>query len=243
MSGCPTSARSARSFALSFVKLVAPSTVGNAAVNIRLLTKAGLSEAAAAASVAAGQIAAVLVTVPLLLLLGLLTGQAVASGLAPSSTALAIAGLVAALVALLLLVRPVRERLRRLWRGFADQGLPSLMEALQSPAKLAQGVGGNLLLTAGYTVCLYACVRAVGADISIPLAAVVFLTGNTVGAAIPTPGGLGAVEAALATGLTAAGVPSGLAVPITLLYRLVSFWLPLGPGYLAWTGMQKRGLL
>ncbi len=229
--------------ALSFVKLVAPATIGNAAVNIRLLTKAGMADAAAAASVAAGQVAAILVTVPLLLLLGLLTGQAVASGLAPSPTALAVAGLVVALAALLLLVRPVRERLRRLWRGFVDQGLPPLMEAVQTPSKLAQGVGGNLLLTAGYTVALYACVRAVGADIVMPVAAVVFLTGNTVGAAVPTPGGLGAVEAALATGLTAAGVPGGLAVPATLLFRLVSFWLPLAPGYLAWTQMQRRGLL
>jgi len=175
--------------------------------------------------------------------LSVLTGQAVASGLAPSPAALGVVGFGVAALALLLLVRPIRDRLRRLWQSVVDQGLPQLLEAVQTPRKLVQGVGGNLLLTAGYSLCLYASVRAVGADVNLAAAAIVFLTGNTVGTAIPTPGGIGAVEAALVAGLGAAGVPGGLAVPAVLLFRLLSFWLPLLPGYIAWNRMQAKGYL
>jgi uncharacterized protein (TIRG00374 family) len=72
---------------------------------------------------------------------------------------------------------------------------------------------------------------------------VVQLVGNTVGTAVPTPGGLGAVEAALTAGVTAIGVSTGVAVSSVLLYRLVSFWLPILPGWIMWTQMQKRNLL
>jgi len=229
--------------ALSFVRLVAPTTIGNTAVNIRMLTRAGVPPPAAAASVAASQVAAVLVTVPLLLVLGLLTGRAATAGLAPSGTALAIVGLALFVAVAVIFLTPLRDRARRLWKAFIDTGLPRLLDVLQSPVKLAQGVGGNLLLTLAYTAALDASLRAVGAEASFAALALVFLTGNTVGTAVPTPGGLGAVEAALVAGLGAAGVPASEAVSGVLLFRLVTFWLPLLPGWIAWTRLQRSGAL
>jgi uncharacterized protein (TIRG00374 family) len=64
-----------------------------------------------------------------------------------------------------------------------------------------------------------------------------------VGQAAPTPGGLGAVEAAMAAGLTAAGLDGGVAVSAVLTFRLVTFWLPTVPGYAALHTMQRQGLL
>jgi uncharacterized membrane protein YbhN (UPF0104 family) len=51
------------------------------------------------------------------------------------------------------------------------------------------------------------------------------------------------VEAALATGLTAAGLPSETAVSAVLLFRLVTFWLPVLPGWLAFNALQRRELV
>ena len=51
------------------------------------------------------------------------------------------------------------------------------------------------------------------------------------------------VEAALAAGLTAAGLDAGVAVTAVLLYRLVTFWLPTVPGYWAFTYLTKKNLL
>ncbi|MET0999873.1 MAG: lysylphosphatidylglycerol synthase transmembrane domain-containing protein [Marmoricola sp.] len=53
-----------------------------------------------------------------------------------------------------------------------------------------------------------------------------------------TPGGLGFVEAGLTTVLVLAGVSSDQAVLGTLLYRLVSFWLPIPVGAFAWAGWR-----
>ena len=58
----------------------------------------------------------------------------------------------------------------------------------------------------------------------------IFLVANAIGSAVPTPGGLGGVEAALTFSFGAAGVPAGIALSATLLYRALFYWLriPLG---------------
>lgn len=99
------------------------------------------------------------------------------------------------------------------------------------------------MLTLGYVACLDASVRAFGGEVSFAALAVVYVTGNTVGTAVPTPGGLGAVEAALTAGLGAAGLGAGIAVPAVLLFRLLTFWLPIIPGWLAWNRLQRHGWL
>jgi uncharacterized protein (TIRG00374 family) len=53
-----------------------------------------------------------------------------------------------------------------------------------------------------------------------------------------TPGGLGFVDAGLTALLVLIGVSADTALIGTLLYRLVSFWLPIPLGLLAWTGWR-----
>ena len=50
-------------------------------------------------------------------------------------------------------------------------------------------------------------------------------------------------EAALAAGLTAAGLPGGIAVSSVLLFRLITFWIPTIPGYAAFNWLTKKGYL
>ncbi len=47
---------------------------------------------------------------------------------------------------------------------------------------------------------------------------------------LPTPGGLGSLDAALMLTLTAAGVPGAAALSAVFGYRLLTAWLPLFPG-------------
>ena len=88
-----------------------------------------------------------------------------------------------------------------------------------------------------------ACMILFSGSLSLAVIAVVYLAGATLGQAAPTPGGLGAVEAALSAGLIAAGLDGGIAVSAVLLYRLVTFWLPTVPGYWAFTWLTKKGAL
>jgi undecaprenyl-diphosphatase len=62
-----------------------------------------------------------------------------------------------------------------------------------------------------------------------------------IAAAAPSPGGLGAIEAALVAGLTGVGMQAGPAVSAVLLYRLATYWLPVAPGWLSWRALLRRG--
>ena len=52
--------------------------------------------------------------------------------------------------------------------------------------------------------------------------------------------GLGAVEAALTAGLTAAGVPGAVAVSAVLLFRLLTFWVPVPLGWAALNFLERK---
>ncbi len=229
--------------ALGFVRLVAPSALGIAAMNSRLLLRMGISLPSAAASVAASQAAAFLVSVPLIIVLALLTGREVTFGIRLSTVLVAVGVVVLTAAVVLWLVPAVRTRATKAWRSFIERGLPRLLDAVQDPKRLAMGLGGNLLLTLAYGVALYASVAAVGAEIPIATATLIFVSGNAVGSIVPTPGGLGAVEAALTAGLTAAGVPGGEAISAVIIFRLATFWLPIPIGWYAWTRLQRAGAL
>jgi uncharacterized protein (TIRG00374 family) len=69
------------------------------------------------------------------------------------------------------------------------------------------------------------------------------LAGAAISSAAPTPGGVGATEAALIAGYTAVGVTAATAFAAVLLFRLVTFWLPILPGWLALVGLQRSGRL
>jgi uncharacterized membrane protein YbhN (UPF0104 family) len=229
--------------ALGFVRLIAPSTLGIAALNTRLLVRMRIPLPSAAASVAASQAAAFLVSVPLIIVLGLLTGRTVDFSINLSTIVVAVGAVVLTAAVVLWLVPGVRTRAARAWRSFLERGLPRLLDAVQDPRRLAMGLGGNLLLTLGYGVALYASVRAVGAEIPIATATLIYVSGNAVGSIVPTPGGLGAVEAAITAGLTAAGIPGGEAFTAVILFRLITFWLPIPVGWLAWNRLQRAGAL
>ena len=65
-----------------------------------------------------------------------------------------------------------------------------------------------------------------------------------VGTLAPTPGGLGAVEGLLIALFVSFGVPSATAVAVVLTYRLINFWLPIPPGFIAYVVVRPgRGAI
>jgi uncharacterized membrane protein YbhN (UPF0104 family) len=98
-------------------------------------------------------------------------------------------------------------------------------------AKALAGAAGNRVLD--YSA-LVAALVAVGAEARPSLVLVAYVGALALGMIPITPGGLGFVEAGLTTLLVLAGVDADQAVVGTLLYRLVSFWLPIPAGALAW---------
>jgi uncharacterized membrane protein YbhN (UPF0104 family) len=226
--------------AASFVKLVAPAAVSGIAINTRYLQKAGLPAGQAAASVGASQLTGMVFHVSMLVLLGSITGGIDGPSLPPSRIII-IALLSAAVVAIVVFaIGPLRRLITSRVGSLFDGVIPRLLDVLQSPKKIATGAGGTVLLTLAFVVCLDASVRAFGGSLSFTTVAVVFLTGNALGSAAPTPGGLGAVEGALSLGLTLAGLPAGTATSAVLMYRLLTFWLPVLPGWAAFAHLQRK---
>ena len=74
-------------------------------------------------------------------------------------------------------------------------------------------------------------IEAFGGGTTFVTVTVVTMIGGTLASAAPTPGGVGAVEAALIGGLAAFGVPAAVAVPSVLLYRVLTCWLPVFFGW------------
>ncbi|UED84312.1 lysylphosphatidylglycerol synthase transmembrane domain-containing protein [Streptomyces profundus] len=224
----------------SFVKLVAPAAIGGAALNARYLQRQGLRPGHAVASVGASQLFGLGSHVVLLLTFGYLTGTEHTPNLSPSRTV--IAGLLTVAVAALIVTavpslrKAILERVRTLFAGV----VPRMLDVVQRPKKLLAGIGGMLLMTLAFVMCLDASLRAFGWELSYPTIAVVFLAGNALGSAAPTPGGIGAIELTLSAGLTAFQVPPQVALGAVLLFRLMTFWLPVLPGWLAFTQLTRK---
>lgn len=101
-----------------------------------------------------------------------------------------------------------------------------------------------LLAAAGNTgfdyLALLCALRAVGASPRPSLVVLAYASAELL-AQIPfTPGGLGFVEAGLVGTLTLAGVPGHAALAATLLYRLVSYWIPIPAGGAAYLLLRRR---
>ena len=228
----------------SFVTLVTPAAVGGAALNIRYLQRRKIPAPVAAASVGVSQLVAFVLHILLLVVSIAIAGAADKSPIRPPPTwsYFVLAGLV--VVAGVVLALPAGRRLLRARvQPIFGQVLPRLLEVAQQPRKLAQGIGGALLLSLAYIFCLAACVQAFHGKAAIASIAVVYLTGAALGSIIPTPGGIGAVEAALTAGLVAAGLHGTEAASSVLLFRLLTFWLPVPFGGAALNYLERQGVL
>jgi uncharacterized protein (TIRG00374 family) len=239
----PTHLRFVRTFmtqlAVAFSGLLAPAAIGNIALNTRYLQRAGVAPAAAGASVGLAQVFQFSSYALLIAISGVIAGTGPQASFQPSPKI--VATVLFVLVALVSLLAVPRVR-----RFFTARVIPQLRAVLpqvlgvfQRPAKLAQLFGGALMLDMSFVAALYCAVRSFGAQPALAAVAVVYFAGAIIGSAVPTPGGLGGIEATLSGMLIALGIDSGTAVSAVLLYRLVTYWLPIPFGWLSLQRLTK----
>ncbi|KHL00962.1 lysylphosphatidylglycerol synthase transmembrane domain-containing protein [Sinomonas humi] len=155
------------------------------------------------------------------------------------------AGAAALLLAIVLfLASPFgRRRIVRPGIAWVHEIRQELTPLLRSPLRAAQltlGCVGYLLLLAA---ALATTLAAFTPTFPVVPVLAVFVVGSTLGQLAPTPGGLGAVEAAMIAGLTAIGVAPSNAVAAVLSSRLLTYWLPVVPGIVAFRVLQHRGVV
>ena len=229
--------------ASSFVNRVSPANVGGMALNARFLQKSGVSPGAGVAAVGVNALMGAVAHLILLVIFFTLASHQLAHAfkLPPASKLLLILAIAAALTGIVLATRRSRRfAATRLLPGLRSAAA-SLRAVAVSPVKLTLLVGGSALITLAYIGGLAASVEAFGGGAGIVAIGAVYLGAAVIAAASPTPGGLGAIEAALVAGLTGIGLPPGPAVSAVLTYRLATYWLPVVPGWAAWRLLQGRG--
>ena len=226
----------------SFVNRVSPAKVGGMALNLRFLQKSGVSTAVASTSIGLYSIVGAMTHITLLIMFSIWAGRTVdLTEFLPGRTVLLVGGaILLGAIGALLFVPKLRQFIDEKVRPQAGKARANLRALLEHPIRLVLIVAGSALLSLSYIGALEASIRAFGGEIALPVVAVIYLAGASIASAAPTPGGVGAVEAALIGGLTAAGVPSEIAVPAVFLYRLATFWIPVLPGWGSFSWLQRK---
>lgn len=220
-------------FANTFAATTTPAGVGGLALSTRFLQKAGLGTVRATAAVAVQQAVQVITHIALLIFFSVAAGaSADLSHFVPKLTLLYLIGGVAlGAIGAFLFVPKLRHWLETAIRPKINEVGGDLVELVREPKRFAIIVLGCAGTTLGAALALWASVEAFGGGTTFVTVTVVTMVGGTLASAAPTPGGVGAVEAALIGGLAAFGVPTAIAVPSVLLYRVLTVWLPVFVGW------------
>lgn len=226
------------------------------AVGYKMLTRAGIGTTDVASGLATASIAstAAVCALPVLALPGIIGGAPAPNGLLQAlyvgvAAFVAVAVLAAAAFGwdrpLLIVGGAARWLIQRV-RHDAARDLPEHLLAQRDRMKETFGrrwqvaVSGAVGKVGFDYLALVCCLAAVGVRPNPSLVLLAYV-GAALLAQIPiTPGGLGFVEAGLTGLLAAAGVNGQDALVATLAYRLVSFWLPMPVGGIAYLLFQHR---
>lgn len=231
--------------ASSFVSRIAPANTGSLAVGVRFLQRSGFDPGPAAAAVGLCALAGFVVHLSLMGAFLLWVGSSEVGFSLPDANVLFIVIAVALSASGLVigLVPAVRRRVLPPLVEQARNAASSLADVLTDPLRVVGLIGGSTGITFSYILTLAAAVAAFDGGVSFPEIGAAYLVAAALGSAAPTPGGLGAVEGALVYALTGYGMSAGDAVSVVLTFRLITYWLPMLPGWFMFQQMQRRGEL
>jgi uncharacterized protein (TIRG00374 family) len=227
--------------ASSFSNKITPAGLGGLGVNVRYLERSGVSKGDAVGAVALnGTVGFVVHILALVLSATLVSHTGLPHVHLPSGwTLLVLIAVLSSVVGVVLETSFGRKHVLLP----TERTARDLLAVVRRPTKALQMFGGAILVLASYVLALGFSLTAFHAHASWLDVTAVYLGGSAVASAAPTPGKVGAVEAALIAGLTGVGVASGPAVAGVLAFRLATFWIPIIPGYLAFRSLTQRDLL
>ncbi|MFJ8791999.1 lysylphosphatidylglycerol synthase domain-containing protein [Streptomyces sp. NPDC102462] len=227
----------AAQFAASAANHVLPAGLGAGAVNLRFLMRCGLPAGRAASALAVKATAGAAARGALIAVLA-----AACPGLLrlPRVPPVVFGALLAAVALLAVLPRT------RLWprcRRAVGAVLADIRAVHANPPRAAALWGGSLAFAALHSLVLISVTQAVELPLSPLRVALLYLAASSAAALLPTPGGIGSLDAALAFALTVNGAPGAAAASAVLGYRLLTVWLPLVPGLLVLGVLMRRNAL
>ncbi len=226
----------------SIVALVAPAGIGPAAASLRFLNKQKIATPVAVATVTLVQVSQFLTSVILLIVVVVATGTSLNLNL-PTTTIIWVFAAVVTVLAAAFAIPTVRHWIIATVEPYWNQAYPQLLWILGHPKELGIAFLGNLLMNIGYIAAFGFSLAAFGMHLNVVTLSITYLISTTIGSLVPSPGGIGPVEAALTAGLQVAGIPAAVALSTAVVFRLVSFYGRLPIGWLALRHCEKKGLL
>lgn len=236
-------------FGQSFLNRFTPMNAGGMAMRIRYLQKGGTDITVATAAIGLTSAASGAMQVLFIVFFFLWTSSDPASGFGSGGGGLdvSLVAFFAVVVVIAGIVVAVTPKFRRWLVAFVKDTIAKIKndfgELARRPSKLGLLFGGAAIAKMATIVAFAASCRAFDIGLSFATLGALYLAANTVASTIPTPGGVGAIEAALVFVLTNAGVEEATAWAAVLLFRLINYWLPTIPGYVALRMSERRGLV
>ncbi len=222
----------------AFAGKVLPVGLGSISVNYLYLRKQRHSQSVAATIVAVNNLLGFMGHMLWLCLLLLLGASSLAAVRLTPNLAAVLGGLTATLL-VIGLGWYMRKRALKAVRSVGKQ----LRSYRQQPARLLLALLVSMVLTACNIAILWLSAQALQLPLTVVGAAIALTAGVLAQSATPTPGGLGGVEAGLVGGLVLSGMTADQAIPVTILFRCITFWLPLMLGGIALFAAIRKKLL
>jgi uncharacterized membrane protein YbhN (UPF0104 family) len=210
---------------------VTPAGVGGALLTMRVHRRTGLTAEQALAATAMRSLAGALVATATTAVLASTIGM---PGL-PSDAPYLLLGVVGAALGVVVAVPRWRARLVALLRAVGD--------LLLRPRCCAMLIVGCLGVTVGQLLTLQGAVGAVGGHLGWETLLVTLMGSAAARSALPSPGGVGPIEAALVGGLTAVGLGFGAAAAAVAVYRTAGHWLPVMGGMVSARVLRRLELV
>ncbi|NBU34492.1 UPF0104 family protein [bacterium] len=119
----------------------------------------------------------------------------------------------------------------------------TMISTLKSPVQTGQLAMTALAILLTNSIILTLASASVGIHVTIAQAILIMSSGVALGSVVPTPGGLGGVEAGLIAAFVAFGYDPTLAASATVLFRLATYVQPLIPGVGAYVYLRRLNKL
>ena len=226
--------------AIKFINLTVPSSAGRIGMNLRFLQQMGVPRAQALAAGAVDDVSETMVQAALLLIAVPLVGASVDTSEFHGPSTRLVVGIGVALVISLVAVLTV-PRLRDMVLPGVRSALAGVWSVARDRHKRIELFGGNVLSELTYSIALGATCLAYGVHLNLGQLVFVNSSAAVLSSVIPSPGGIGPAEAALAAGLIAMGVDHPTAFAVAITQRLCTFYLPPIWGYLSLRWLGRHG--
>lgn len=223
---------------------IVPGGLGRLSLSVVHLHKLGIETSKSIIISVTSNVIGVIVTVLVILLLSLTNENTsrLLNGYTLITSVLTLALVIISILAIglwLLHANKTRNAILKLNRQWKNQ----IAIILKNPAMLLKLISIALLTLISNALILWFCAYALQIHISLSDALLALSAGVFIGGILPTPGGIGAVEAGITAVLIVFGYSASESTSIALLFRAITYIQPLIPGTIAYIYLRRRKLL